>query len=219
MKQTGAHGLPTGLVPEDIFNYAYALLHSPGYRSRYAEFLKIDFPRVPLTGSPELFRALACLGDKLVALHLLESPKLDKVLTAYKGPANPEVGRVAWSANTVWLDAPAAKKGQSPGPGTIGFCGVPEAVWSFRIGGYQVCEKWLKDRKGRRLFADDLRHYEKIIVALSETIHIMGETDKVIDEHGGWPGAFLTEPNAQTNASPLRPSPGQEGKGDESPFV
>ena len=92
--QKGAHGLPDGLTPEDIFHYAYGVFHSPGYRSRYAEFLKIDFPRLPLTGNLELFRALARLGGELVALHLLESPKLDKPITEFLGGRSPEVEKV-----------------------------------------------------------------------------------------------------------------------------
>ena len=190
--QKGAHGLPVGLTPEDIFHYAYAVFHSPGYRSRYAEFLKIDFPRLPLTGNLELFRSLARFGSELVALHLVESAKLDKSLTTYTGPKNPEVGRVGWSDNTVWLDAAATKKGQPATPGTVGFRGVPEAVWNFHIGGYQVCEKWLKDRKGRTLSTDDIAHYQKIVVAISETIRLMSEIDEVIEKHGGWPGAFAS---------------------------
>ena len=117
------------------------MFHSPGYRSRYAEFLKIDFPRLPLTGNLELFRALARLGGELVALHLLESPTLDHPITEFIGSRNPEVEKPSWSQDTVWVD-----KRQ-----TTGFKGVPEDVWNFHIGGYQVCEKWLKDRKGRTL--------------------------------------------------------------------
>ncbi len=170
-------GLPQGLTPEDIFHYAYAVLHSPGYRSRYAVLLKFEFPRLPLTGNLELFRALAHLGGELVALHLLESPKLDKPRTEFIGGRNPDVEKASWSRNTVWLD-----KAQ-----TTGFRGVPEAVWNFHIGGYQVCEKWLKDRKGRTLTKDDLAQYHKIVVALSETIRLMAEIDEVIEQHGGWP--------------------------------
>ena len=165
------------LAPEDIFHYAYAVFHSPGYRSRYAEFLKIDFPRLPLTGNLELFRALARLGGELTALHLLESPKLDHPITEWVGGRNPEVEKISWSRNTVWVD-----KAQ-----TAGFRGVREPVWNFHIGGYQVCEKWLKDRKGRTLTKDDLAHYQKIVVALSETIRLMGEIDAVIEKAGGWP--------------------------------
>ena len=182
LKQTGAHGLPAGLTPEDIFHYTYAVFHSPGYRSRYAEFLKIDFPRLPLTSSLDQFRALSQLGGELVALHLMESPKLDQYLTTYTGTAAPVVEKVSWANNTVWFDK--AQKN--------GFHGVPENVWNFHIGGYQVCEKWLKDRKGRTLTADDINHYHRIVVALSETIRLMAEIDEVIDQHGGWPGAFST---------------------------
>lgn len=87
-----------------------------------------------------------------------------------------------WSRDTAWVDK--AK--------TTGFRGVREEVWNFHIGGYQVCEKWLKDRKGRTLSENDIAHYQKIVVALSETIRLMAEIDRVIDEHGGWPGAFQT---------------------------
>ncbi|MDT0498925.1 type ISP restriction/modification enzyme [Algiphilus sp. W345] len=189
VKPKGNFGLPAGLTPEDIFHYIYAVFHSPAYRSRYAEFLKIDFPRLPLTGSLELFRALAQLGGEQVALHLLESPRLDHPITEFIG-SNKQVAKVGYAEGTVWIDASGTKKEASPG--TSGFRGVPEAVWNFHIGGYQVCEKWLKDRKGRTLSGDDIAHYHKIVVALAETIRLMAEIDRVIDQHGGWPGAFQT---------------------------
>ena len=116
-------------------------------------------------------------------------------MTTYTGPKNPEVGRVGWSDDTVWLDAgkTSARKGhRASKPGTMGFKGVPEEVWDIHIGGYQVCHKWLKDRKGRTLADDDIAHYQKIVVALNETIHIMAEIDQVIEAHGGWPDAFQT---------------------------
>ncbi len=199
------------LTPEDIFHYAYAVFHSPGYRSRYAEFLKIDFPRLPLTGNLELFRELARLGGELVALHLLESKTLDTPRTEFfqrragVPPASstksgqdarspfltPAISKVGWTPDgggTVWIDAGGGKSATRPG--TSGFRPVPEPVWNFHIGGYQVCQKWLKDRKGRALTKDDLAHYQKIVVALSETIRLMAEIDKVIEQHGGWPDAF-----------------------------
>jgi len=185
LAQKGTHSLPDGVTPEDAFYYAYAVLHSPGYRSRYSEFLKIDFPRLPLPGSMGVFRALARLGGHLVALHLLESPRLDHPVTEYLGGRAPAAEKVSWSRNTVWID-----KAQ-----TAGFKGVREEVWNFHIGGYQVCHKWLKDRKGRKLSDEDIAHYQKIVVALSETIRIMAEIDEVIEAHGGWPGAFVTERN------------------------
>ena len=196
LPQAKPHNLPRGLTPEDIFHYAYAVLHSPGYRSRYAEFLKIDFPRLPLTGNLELFRALARLGGELTALHLLESPKLAQPITAFIGGRHPEVEKISWSRNTVWVD-----KAQ-----TTGFQGVREDVWNFHIGGYQVCEKWLKDRKGRTLSKDDIAHYQKIVVALSETIRLMKEIDEVIEQHGGWPGAFA-QPAGSAHTGSDGPAP------------
>jgi predicted helicase len=165
---------------EDIFHYIYSVLHSPTYRSRYSAFLKIDFPRLPLTANLELFRTLARLGGELTALHLLESPRLARPMTEFIGGRNPEVEKVSWSRDTVWVD-----KSQ-----TAGFRGVREHVWNFHIGGYQVCEKWLKDRKGRKLTKDDITHYQKIVVAISETARLMKEIEAAIDRHGGWPDAF-----------------------------
>jgi hypothetical protein len=79
------------------------------------------------------------------------------------------------------------KKDQPATPGTIGYRGVPEAVWNFHIGSYQVCERWLKDRT---LTANEIDHYQKIFLALAETIRLMKEIDEVSDAYGGWPGAF-----------------------------
>ena len=151
---------------------------------------------MPLPGSAELFRKLAEAGHELLVLHVLESLKLDEFITTYRGPRNIEVGRVGWSDGTVWIDAGktnARERHRATKPGTIGFQGVPEEVWDFQIGGYQVCHKWLKDRKGRTLSDEDIAHYQKIVVALSETIHIMAEIDEVIEAHGGWLDAFQTK--------------------------
>ena len=162
--------------PYDIFQYFYALVFSVGFRNRYAEFIRTDFPRVPLTSNIELFRSLANLGRELIGLHLMESNRLVKHVTTLVGKTS-EVEKVEYANYTVWID-----KAQ-----TSGFKGVPENVWEFHVGGYQVCEKWLKDRKGRKLTKEDIEHYHRIVVALCETIRLMAEIDKVIDEHGGWP--------------------------------
>ena len=186
--------------PEDILAWVYAVLHSPRYRDRYEARLKLDFPRVPLPGNAELFRKLAEAGHELLVLHLLESPELDEFIATYTGPKNPEVNRVGWSDDTVWLNAGKtnAREGhRAMKPGTIGFKGVPGQVWNFHIGGYQVCHKWLKDRKGRTLSDEDVAHYQKIVVALNETIRIMAEIDEVIEAHGGWPGAFVTDADSE----------------------
>ena len=192
-------GLPVGVTAHDILHYIYAVLHSPAYRERYGESLKREFPRIPIPGSVDLFSALAELGDEVAALHLLDTSKPSCLITTYTGPKNPEVGRVGWSDGTVWLDAGKtnAREGhRATKPGTIGFHGVPEEVWDFQVGGYQVCHKWLKDRKGRTLSDEDVAHYQKIVVALNETIRLMAEIDEVIEAHGGWPDAFQTRSEA-----------------------
>jgi predicted helicase len=174
-----------------VFEYIYAILWAPSYRARYGGALSADFPYLPLARNIELFRLLTHLGGELVALHLLESPNLAHPITEFIGGQNPEVEKVSWSRSTVWID-----KAQ-----TTGFKNVREDVWNFRIGGYQVCEKWLKDRKGRTLSKDDIAHYQKIVVALSETIRLMKEIDEVIEEHGGWPGAFQVSVQETDEAS------------------
>ena len=160
--------------PEDIFNYAYAIFHSPTYRIRYAEFLKIDFPRLPLTSDKVLFKALTEKGVELVALHLMESPVLNIPITQYPVSGSNVVEKVEYKEadQRVFIN-----KEQY-------FEGVPAEVWNFHVGGYQVCQKWLKDRKGRMLSYDDITHYQKIVVALKETIRLMAEIDALIPE---WP--------------------------------
>ncbi|MCL1490552.1 MAG: N-6 DNA methylase [Pseudanabaena sp. Salubria-1] len=159
-------------TPEAIFYYIYAIFHSPTYRTRYAEFLKIDFPRVPLTSDDQLFRKLGEYGEELVALHLMKSSKLDQHLTQIidkGGEFVVDAGHPKYTDSEVIIN----KKGDR-------FTGVPKSVWEFYVGGYQVCHKWLKDRKGRQLSPEDLNHYQKIIVALSETMQIMNAIDAAI---------------------------------------
>ncbi len=178
--EDGKGALQTTFGPEDIFNYAYSVFHSPSYRSRYAEFLKIDFPRLPLTSDKALFKSLVEKGAVLVALHLMESPLLDTKMTRYEVKGEHEVEKVSYYEKTQRVSINRAQY----------FEGVPPEVWNFHIGGYQVCEKWLKDRKGRKLTINDIDHYQKIVVALKETIRLMSEIDEAIEEHGGWPVAF-----------------------------
>ena len=158
-----------------------------------------------LTSDLSLLKALTTLGEQLVALHLMESPLLDTLITHTVG-SNWEVSKVGYADGTVWIDGKGTRDAYVAG--TTGFVGVPEEVWNFHIGGYQVCEKWLKDRKGRTLTAEDIAHYQKIVVALNETIRLMAEIDVVIDEHGGWPGAFHLEDVGEAT-EPARPQFGQ----------
>jgi len=166
--------------PESVFYYLYSLLYSPTYRSRYADFLKIDFPRLPLTSNADLFRKLCGLGEELVGLHLMD--KHGASLTKYPVEDDNTVEKVRYTEpgqgadeGRVWINK------------TQYFEGVPPEVWEFHIGGYQVCRKWLKDRKRRQLSYDDITHYQHIVSALSETIRIMAAIDETIDRHGGWP--------------------------------
>ncbi|MCT4085513.1 N-6 DNA methylase [Elizabethkingia anophelis] len=154
--------------PEDILDYIYAVLHSPGYREKYKEFLKIDFPRVPYPKDAESFWKLVELGREIREIHLLESPLVEQYITQY-----PEDGD-----NVV--DKPVYKDGKVYINSSQYFAGVPEIAWNFYIGGYQPAQKWLKDRKGRTLDFEDILHYQKIIVALAETDRLMKEVDGVM---------------------------------------
>ncbi len=159
--------------PEDVFHYAYAVFHSPTYRRRYAEFLKTDFPRLPLTTDARLFRAggQRCRVGR-AALDGVPGPSRvrhrvpqERRQPGGKGPSHGKRQRV-------WINA------------TQYFHGVPKECWDVHVGGYQVCDKWLKDRKGRELGYEDIEHYQKIVVALKETLRLMKEIDECIP---GWP--------------------------------
>jgi predicted helicase len=162
-------------APEDIFNYIYATFHSPTYRQRYAEFLKIDFPRVPLTSNKQLFWELATKGDRLIQLHLMKETGTE--ISCYPIDGSNLVEQVKYNdtQQQIWINDQQY------------FANIPNHIWNFHIGGYQVCQKWLKDRKGRELSFDDLVHYQNIISILSETIEIMNDIDQIITKHGGFP--------------------------------
>ena len=185
LAQEGPNGLPKGMTAEDVFHYIYAVLHSPEYRKRYAENLRINFPMIPFTRHLALSNTLQKLGGQLIGLHLLEELPKNRIGPVLCG-SNTLVEKISYSDKTVWLDK---KK-------TCGFKGVSEVVWAFHVGGYQVCEKWLKDRRGRNLSKDEIEHYQRIVVALTETISVMTKIDEAIGKHGGWPGAFVTKASA-----------------------
>jgi predicted helicase len=170
------------ITPDEVLYYAYAILHSPSYRQRYVEFLKIDFPRLPLTSNIELFRELCALGKELVGLHLLEFETRSNDFSRFvRGQRATEV------ATTIAKGYPKYAEGRVHVNESDYFAGVPNDVWEFHIGGYQVCHKWLKDRRGRQLSKEDIAHYKKIVNALGETIRLMGEVDAAIESAGGWP--------------------------------
>ena len=175
--------------PEDVFHYAYAVFHSPTYRARYAELLKIDFPRLPLTGDAGLFFDLAAFGAELVDLHLLRAPgAVGRDAVGGNGGAaalaSPRTRFVGGGANIVEKVSYDAANGRVHISATHYFEGVDAATWAFRVGGYQVLDKWLKDRKGHSLSFDDLLHYGRVVVALAETQRLMAAIDGRI---GAWP--------------------------------
>lgn len=174
----GQGDLQATLGPEDLFAYFYALLYAPSYRERYAEFIKIDFPRLPLTANADLFRTLCALGRELSLLHLLEQPL----------PVN-----TAWSGDGEYPVEYARYLAESNGDGCIELnahrhlASVPRAAWELTIGGYQVAKKWLADRRGRPLSAYEQASYQQIIAALVRTRELMTVIDRAIEHSGGWP--------------------------------
>jgi len=154
-------------APIDLLDYIYAVLHNPSYREKYKEFLKIDFPRVPYPDNQDTFWQLVALGGELRQIHLLESPVVDTGKTQYPVHGTNEVEKIRYQESKVFINDAQY------------FDGVPLVAWEFYIGGYQPAQKWLKDRKGRTLSFDDVKHYQRIIVALTETDRIMKEIDTV----------------------------------------
>ncbi len=142
-------------------------MHSPSYRAKYKEFLKIDFPRVPYPKDKETFWKLVKLGGELRQIHLLESPVVEKFITTYPNDGTNQVVKLTYEDGKVRINEQQY------------FDHVPSVAWNFYIGGYQPAQKWLKDRKGRTLSFDDIMHYQKIIVALTETDRIMKEIDGI----------------------------------------
>jgi len=163
-----------------VFDYIYGVLHCPAYRETYAEFLKIDFPRVPFPPSPEVFRTISEQGEALRRLHLMED-------AAIGATPNPFDGQPPEGFDSV-VDKPRYENGRVyiNGKGDEGqyFDAVPPIAWDFPIGGYCPAQKWLKDRKGRALSWDDIRHYQKIIKILAETDRIMRGIEMPLGEAG-----------------------------------
>lgn len=155
-------------TPEQVFYYIYAVLYSETYRTKYAEFLKIDFPRIPFTKDYALFSSMAALGKRLADLHLMKSPDLDTPIARFEGEGEDRVEKPLYDADErrVYINK------------TVYFEGVPPEIWEYRIGGYQVCDKWLKDRKGRKL-EGEFKHYLRIITAIQKTIETQKEIDGV----------------------------------------
>jgi hypothetical protein len=173
--------LPSPASPADVVYYLYALFHAPAYRERYADELRRAFPRVLIPSSAELFRSLAALGQRLVDLHLLrdagdvtEGPSVHPNQTGTAVAA----GYPRWEAGTVFI------RPETP------IASASAAAWQFRAGGHQVLKKWLADRRGRTLTADEVRTYRRIVWADEATLVLVPRIDGEVERHGGWVGAF-----------------------------
>jgi predicted helicase len=177
------HGTPgKEIMPLDILDYTYAVLHSPAYREKYKEFLKIDFPRIPYCTDEGRFRELVRLGAELRGLHLLEDPLLPQLSRIIGFPIagdNVVRNKMTTASPGYVLDEASEYEGKVYINETQYFQYVPKVSWEFYIGGYQPAQKWLKDRQGRTLTYDDIRHYQQIIGALHETDRVMQEVDAV----------------------------------------
>ena len=158
---------PHFLTPEDIFDYIYGVLHSPYYREKYKEFLKVDFPRIPYPKNKDEFEHYKDCGHQLRELHLMHKvPEVHTIISSGSG----KIEKVQWDNGKVYIND------------TQYFDGVPAEAWNMYIGGYQPAQKWLKDRKGRTLTTDDMEHYEKIISVLLETNRIMQQMDNPAEQ-------------------------------------
>lgn len=155
-------------VPEAIFYYIYAVLYSNIYRKKYQEFLKSDFPRIPFTSDYQTFQHLAELGEQLVEFHLLKSKMLDSPSTRYEGHGDDRVGKRDYHSEDKRLYINDNQY----------FDKVSPEAWNYFVGGYQVLDKWLKDRNGRTLTLEDQTHFRKVITALTQTIDIQIKIDK-----------------------------------------
>jgi hypothetical protein len=170
---TPPYGHPShegNFAPIDILDYIYAVLHSPTYREKYKEFLKNDFPRVPYPKDKDTFWQLVTLGGQIREIHLLESPTVEQYITQYPTDGDNVVVKPKYENGKVYIYD------------TQYFDNVPQTAWDFYIGDYQPAQKWLKDRKERTLEVDDILHYQKIIVAFTETDRLMNEINKIVIE-------------------------------------
>lgn len=172
--QAGKDSLGVEPTPEEIFYYIYAVLYSPTYRQRYEEFLKIDFPRIPLPTDYEAFKTLSDLGKELVELHLLKHPALEQTEVGFPQSGSDKVESVRYDEA---VQRVRINRDQY-------FEGIPKEVWEYRIGAYQVMEKYLKDRKGRKLSVDEINHYIKVAKAIRLTIELQGKVDETYSRIG-----------------------------------
>jgi len=152
--------------------YIYAVLYSNTYRTKYAEFLKIDFSRIPFTKDYEIFSKMAEYGQRLVELHLLKSIEIDQPIAKFHGKGDERVDKLRYDEKEKRVYINESQY----------FEGITKEIWEYQIGGYQVCNKWLKDRKKKFLSLDDIKHYCKIVTSLQKTIEVQQAIDDIYPE-------------------------------------
>lgn len=167
--------------PEEVLGYMYGVMHSSTYRQKYAEFLKIDFPRIPFTDDQKTFEILSELGWALIQAHLLKTIPANG-LGEYTGRGANVVSKPTYSSDKLYIN-PAQY-----------FNSVPAEVYMFQIGGYQVLDKYLKDRKGRTLSLDEIENIEKVVNVLAFTIEQMQSIDDLTRDWI-WAAENLTKPH------------------------
>jgi predicted helicase len=160
------HGTPDEV---QVFDYIYGVLHCPAYRETYAEFLKIDFPRIPWPTTPDEFWDVSAKGAELRQLHLMEPAAIGTTPYPFTGEGDNEVDKLRFEDGCVWIN------------NSQYFADAPPVSWDFYIGGYRPAQKWLKDRKGRALSFDDVKHYQRILKILAETDRIMKTITMTLD--------------------------------------
>ncbi len=163
LPQAAPFGTPTGVSPEAILGYLYAVLHSPVYRKRYYDFLKYDFPRIPMPTTVDVFRKLSALGCALIDMHLLRNVPTQTARHRFEGEGDSVVAKYGYRDGKVWINQ------------IQHFADVPADVWEFEIGAYQVCDRWLKERKHTPLSLSEIRQYQQLLVAVAETLRLMAE--------------------------------------------
>ncbi|MBX3246106.1 MAG: hypothetical protein KF901_02875 [Myxococcales bacterium] len=181
--------------PEDVFGYVYAILHSPGYRRRYSDLLRQDYPALPIRPSRDLFLRIVEFGAELLRAHLLSDGFQGAVAVDYKGPVPAPVTKVAKAPQ----HPDGAPSVLSIGPGAQ-FVGIPDRAWNWHIGGGQVLRKWLLDRQGRELTREEIDHYCRMVGAVDTTVTVIEQIEEAISQAGGWPGAFADVPVGEPDA-------------------
>ena len=176
--------LDTCISPSDILSYIYSIFHSKTYRNRYSEFLRIDFPRVPLTHKKDLFIKLCNLGTKLVLLHRGLEPEEKESNISLKGTGNNIITKIPSKNKS--LPKTEDKMFKICINDYQYFDNIPLNVWEFCFGGYYVIHKWLSSRKSRKLNESDLGFFNKLISIIDETIKIKNEIDEIIENCGFW---------------------------------